>query len=231
MLISILISTLDVRVSDHRFFTKIMNKLTSQVGENDLGNKVEIIVFCDDRILKIGTKRNFLISKAQGKFLCFVDDDDDISDTYVMDILEIIEQDAHVDYIGWKQMYIENGRIPDKLTYHSIQHKCWWQDDKGWYRHVSHLNPVSSSIAKTVEFRDINNEEDLGWADLIHPLLKTEAFIDKVMYYYHYNTSTTLSRTHHNIINYKKDEEPLMVLEKFKNDFVRIYYNQVIELH
>jgi glycosyltransferase involved in cell wall biosynthesis len=55
---------------------------------------VEVITEVDNKQITTGAKRNNLLNKAQGKYICFIDDDDHISNDYLRLILEAIESDA-----------------------------------------------------------------------------------------------------------------------------------------
>jgi glycosyltransferase involved in cell wall biosynthesis len=225
MVLSILIPTIDIRVEDKRFFSRLMQRLIEQVKSGSYENQVEIIVCFDCRKASIGSKRNFLMEKSNGEFLCFVDDDDDVSDDYVKNIVEAITNHPDIDYVGWKQLYIESGRVADKYTYHSLKHKYWSVDGDGWYRNVSHLNPIRSSIAKQVPFLDISHVEDMYWAEEIYPLLTSEAYIDHLMYYYRYETYTTMSRVTNNFVNHNYDIPYQQVFETYQENFIKYYIN------
>ena len=58
-------------------------------------------------------------------------------------------------------------------------------------RYPNHLNCIKSSIAKQFKFPEINFGEDTLWADKVFKsgLIKTEHFIDKVIYHYKYITN------------------------------------------
>ncbi|MBI2486502.1 MAG: hypothetical protein HYW01_06020 [Deltaproteobacteria bacterium] len=77
MLFSILIPTLESRQEQ---FHKLYEKLNRQIAENSLTEEVEVAYFLDNMKHSVGFKRNKLIEWAKGKFVAFVDDDDDVSD-------------------------------------------------------------------------------------------------------------------------------------------------------
>ncbi len=52
---------------------------------------VEVLIETDDRQMSIGAKRNLLLEKAKGGYVCFIDDDDLVPDYYVKKILEAME--------------------------------------------------------------------------------------------------------------------------------------------
>lgn len=223
MILSILIPTIDLRVEDDRFFGQLIQKLINQIKEGHYEEKVEVVVCFDFRTATIGAKRNFLLQEVKGDFLCFIDDDDDISDSYIKNIIETIESNPMIDYVGWKQIYIENGRHADKLTYHSLKYKEWESASDGWYRNVSHLNPIRSSIAKSVPYLNKNFQEDSKWAIDVASLLKSEAYIDEIMYYYRYETLITMSRPTGNKNNHKKDKAYKEVFKTYNEKFIKYH--------
>ena len=76
MLISILIATISER-SD--LFKKLQDGLYTQIKDNKLEKKVEIISICDNRTVKLSEKRNTLQRLATGKYFTHLDDDDELS--------------------------------------------------------------------------------------------------------------------------------------------------------
>ena len=86
--LSILICTIPER---YYVFNDIREKLVRQIDSNDLSKEVEIL--SDDRVdITIGQKRNELIEKSNGKFIVFVDDDDDVHENYVSLIVQTINE-------------------------------------------------------------------------------------------------------------------------------------------
>jgi hypothetical protein len=94
--------------------------------------------------------------------------------------------DRYVDYVGWQmQAYIDGD--PLKPTFHSLRYGYWWDDDKGFYRDISHLNPIYKAkvIEAKADFRRTAPPEDVAWSDQLRGYLRTEAYVDRVMYHYH----------------------------------------------
>ena len=75
--LSILICSLEERKEE--FLSRIISILTPQIKDND----VEIVILTDDGEMPIGTKRNLSLDVSNGKYVCFIDDDDIVSDKYV----------------------------------------------------------------------------------------------------------------------------------------------------
>lgn len=179
MTLSILIPTIAGR-------EKLLERLLKTINEQmQFELAVEIIVEKDSRQKSIGEKRNLLLSKAKGEYSVFIDDDDIIPEYYLQEIEKAIRE--YPDSIGFKGNYTENG-IQKKEFIHSIKYSEYSETMYYFYRPPNHLNPIKTSIAKQFKFPHKNMFEDTDWAMQIQisGLLKTEFFIDKIMYNYNY---------------------------------------------
>lgn len=163
-------------------------QLKNLVGllEPQLTKDVEVLVYWDNFETKIGPKRQTLLEAATGDYVCFIDDDDEIPPYYLSEILPLLDG---VDYIGWRQQLFHDGERM-KPTFHSLKHTVS-EDDNGWYRDISHLNPIKRKLALKGRF-DRTSPEDSDWANQLKGVPKTEHFIDKVMYNYKHSTEGSL---------------------------------------
>jgi glycosyltransferase involved in cell wall biosynthesis len=182
MLFSILIPTLEGR---RERFDLLYQKLSKQIAENSLSGEVEVAYFLDNMEHSVGFKRNKLIERAKGKFVAFVDDDDDISDDYVHLICNAIKKNPDIDCIGIKGIITFRGKDP-RIFVHSLQYKQYFSRGSMYFRPPYHLNPVKREIATKYMFEDISYSEDIDWAMRIcrAGALKKEFFIDTVIYFY-----------------------------------------------
>lgn len=138
----------------------------------DFDGAVEVIV--DAESGSTGTKRNRLISKAQGDYVCFVDDDDKVSDDYVIKIMEAIAESP--DCVGMQGHFYFDGEFRG-IFEHSISHKEWSESEFGIVKYLrcpNHLNPIKRSLLPPDPFPDLVVGEDRAYSALIRPLLKTE---------------------------------------------------------
>lgn len=161
-------------------FNRIKGMLEYQIGDRD----VEIIV--DDSDEKLGQKRQNCIDRAHGDYVNFVDDDDLVAHDYVKTIYPLLDG---VDYVGFQVQLYESGKKM-KPTYHSLKYKQWGEDSYGWYRNVSHLNPIKKEIALASRFSG-GIGEDFRWAQGLEP--KTEHYIDRPMYFYFHSLDHSLA--------------------------------------
>ena len=189
---SILICTLQERSGK---FEDLFRKILNQIEKAHLTDKIEVVFFLDNREEPVGKKRNALLNAAHGEYLCFIDDDDDISDQYVNCIYSKLIDDP--DCLSLQGVLKSPGN-PNRKFYHSIDVKKYHQIGNCYFRFPNHLNVIKSSIAKQFKFPEKNYSEDYDWAFSIleSGLLKKEAKIKKFLYIYDYNpkTSATLNR-------------------------------------
>lgn len=164
-------------------FYNIYNFLTAQKVDG-----VEILFDNSSRNEKsIGKKRNELLSIAQGKYVAFVDDDDMVSTDYVQTILEGCKSDK--DCVSLRGVITFNGTNPEVFE-HSLKYKEWKTTGNHikYERYPNHLNAIKTSIAQQFKFPEINHGEDHDWSTQIHMsgLIKTEHYVDKVLYHYQF---------------------------------------------
>ena len=179
-LLSILVSSLVER--NDKFLSGLISSLEKQIE----GKPVELLIFSDNAKRPVGTKRNNLLNLSRGKYVCFVDDDDRISSSYVEDILsEIISWSP--DVIVFDAEISFNGLNPKRVRYGREYDYC--EKPEAYYRHPNHLM-IHKKENVTEYFRDIKTGEDDEWASRMLPRIVTQSRIDKVLYYYDYNTST-----------------------------------------
>jgi cellulose synthase/poly-beta-1,6-N-acetylglucosamine synthase-like glycosyltransferase len=175
-IISILICTLENRKDSFNF---IYNKLKNQSIEFE--NKVEIIFKSDNGEMTIGTKRNSLLFDAKGEYICFVDDDDDVSDDYIKSIINALKDKP--DCVGIEGIIKINNK--DIIFRHSIQFQAWYTGIDGYYRTPNHLNPVKREISLKVCFPfNISFGEDQIYSDGIKHYIKNEKYINYPIYFY-----------------------------------------------
>jgi len=173
---SILICHIDSRKKE---LDRLMKILNPQV-EN---NPIEILIESDNGKMKIGKKRNILVSKAKGDFIAFIDDDDRVSDKYVDLILSSLQNNT--DVLGIEGIFTTDGANPKKFI-HSIKYKHWFQKGDIYYRNPNHLNPVKRELAKRIRFPEIDHREDRDYSRRLYSLLRKEIYIKNPIYFYDY---------------------------------------------
>jgi len=109
MLISILIPSISERSET---FKKLQDGLYTQIKDNNLEKKVEIISIADNRTIPLIEKRNVLQKLSSGKYFTHLDDDDNFSDDYCVRCVNAIENlSEDCDIITYDQKCFVNDDI------------------------------------------------------------------------------------------------------------------------
>lgn len=180
MKLSILIPTL---YSRSELFIELVNNLEEQIKTCNAENEVEIISLPDNGELTIGDKRNELIGRAKGEYVCFFDDDDEPSKDYVNQILNSLV--GNPDCCSLTGVITFDGENP-RVFEHSIDNKEYFEKDGIYYRPPNHLNAIKKVIAINYTFKPVNHGEDTDYSTRMcaDNILQSEAKIEGVIYHY-----------------------------------------------
>ena len=177
--LSILICSLHERKEE--FLSRILSILTPQIQ----GRDVEIIILTDNGEMPIGTKRNMSLNVANGKYVCFIDDDDIVSDKYVELVLSKIIEDS--DVIVFNGIVTTNGSGV-KMARQGMEYEYGEVDDV-YYRLPNHL-AIHKKKTMIERFMDVRTGEDDEWAQRRLKEIKTQSRIDEILYHYDFRTTT-----------------------------------------
>ena len=178
--LSILICSLLER--NQTFLSNLLDILNPQIKDKP----VEVLILSDNATRPVGTKRNDMIKLANGEYICFIDDDDRISEDYVDLILQEIG-DSNSDVVVFNAEISFDGINPKLVRYGKEFDYCEKED--AYYRHPNHLMVHRKSNIKEF-FRDVKFGEDDEWAYRQLKNIKTQRRIEKVLYFYDYKTTT-----------------------------------------
>lgn len=146
--------------------------------------RVEIRLGFDNKEKSVGAKREALLQAAEGKYMSFIDDDDNITDAYLEDLWQTLQSNAHVMRL--------RGQIGAYTFTHStaIRLDEPMAKDGIFVRPPNHLNPMMTDIAKLVHFQDAFRGEDLDWTLRLakHGFLTREYVSELSRIHYIYNT-------------------------------------------
>lgn len=185
--LSILIPTLPARIDCYYNLIKELNK---QIIQNNLINRVQILSLCDTKDISVGEKRNILLNQSNGRYVCFIDDDDEISPDYLIKIISALESNA--DVITFCGDYVENNlRTAFSI---SMVHRGNYNHPNIFYRLPNHLCPVKRQIALSCLFTDKNFGEDSDYAEKINQHIKNEFHISDKLYFYMYDSNTSQTK-------------------------------------
>jgi len=171
--LSILICSLEDRKES---LDKLLVVLMEQTTD-----EVEILVETDNGELTTGAKRNILLERAIGDYVVFVDDDDMVSDDYIPNILKAIESNPDCCRV---EGTVSRGNNKHKFI-NCLDTNNWGYLFHSLVRTTNHINPVKRELALQVKFPDQDYREDQSYAMRLKPLLKTEANVEGIVYFYH----------------------------------------------
>lgn len=182
--LAILIPTLPIRIKRYSY---LVDKLNKQIVKNNLVDKVQILSFCDSKDYPVGQKRNLLIKWANATYICFIDDDDDISDNYVSSIYNATLKG--VDCITFNGRFISADDVRD--IHMSLLVNEDYNTETCYYRIPNHLSVIKREIALKCKFPDVNYGEDSVYSKKLKKHLVTEHHIPEKLYFYLFNINTS----------------------------------------
>ena len=173
---------------------------------------VELCYFMDNRRRSVGEKRNVLLDMAQGEYVSFIDDDDEIAPDYVQRVHDAIvssrKSKSPVDVICFPQRAT--------LKPHNVIHECTyslahWRDRKpeerralapsdaqntlNWSGPPAHTMVWRREILKGVRFPEKNFGEDVPWVDAACSMAKTEMVLNgQPLYFYNFDQEKSATR-------------------------------------
>ena len=169
----------------------LLKIIYDQILEEGLYHRMEIITDVDDGTLSIGKKRNMLLQRAKGRYIVYIDSDDEVPHYYISEIFKAIDQNP--DVIGFDGFMTtdginrENFKISKGLPYTTI-----WDSfgRKEYLRFDNHLSPIKREIALQIGFKDMRFQEDYDYAKRLKEsgLIKDEVYINRDMYHYKFNS-------------------------------------------
>lgn len=190
IILSILIPSIPER---RQQLTNLLTELYTQVlnlnrNHPSLGS-VEILV--DDSIkfteggLSIGGKRELLKQRAEGKYLCYLDDDDYPTPNYIETLVRLCNDGNDIvtfrtlikndHYWAIIDMDLNTGHNIE-VSPHGITNRTPW-----------HICPVLSSIAKNEAFIDMNHNEDWTWMERVLKNVSTQSHSDMILTQYNHS--------------------------------------------
>jgi len=190
--LSILIPTLPARIN---CLSNLIQKLNKQIINFGYIDRVQILTLCDTKEYTVGEKRNRLLELSTGKYVCFIDDDDDISDNYLCEIIKAIESNA--DVITFCGDYVANNRVTPFSI--SSVHRDNFDEVNMLYRLPNHLCPVKRELALNCMFTNKNFGEDSDYAELLNKIINSEYHINLKLYFYMYDGNKSQTKPNNNL--------------------------------
>jgi glycosyltransferase involved in cell wall biosynthesis len=139
--------------------------------------------------LSIGKKRESLIERAEGKYLCFLDDDESIAPNYLETLARLCHQRKDVCTFRNISRLDNFWMIVDMSLFHKENEQA--TPDNMIKRRPWHINPVLSKYAKLYPFEDSNYGEDWNWMEKVLTHCETEAKTNAVIHGYNHSKATS----------------------------------------
>lgn len=190
MLLSILIPTLPSRIErfNSLFVNLAFQKSAFAMFHSTIGAS-EIIVNNEESYLNggpsIGHKRQKLINEASGKYVLFLDDDEDIAPNYIETLMRLCSEDK--DICTFKSIAKMDNywmTVDMSLAYSENEQA----NPEGIKRRPWHICPVRSYFAKLHSFEDINYGEDFKWMEQVLQHCQTEAKSNYILHQYNHSS-------------------------------------------
>jgi hypothetical protein len=188
--LSILICSVDIEERQIKL-KKLISELNRQISKNYAEEIIEVIVDTDNMSKSVGQKRNDLIHKAQGEFICFIDDDDFISENYLSSILYNLNSAIDILLIGIE--HIVNGVNSIKILPSLYIDNLNTGEAVLKTNHL-HLCPHKKSISEMVLFDCVNFAEDMIYSQKIVKHINNYYLIKNPIYIYFDNIEKSLTR-------------------------------------
>lgn len=191
MRLSILVPSVAERRND--FLPKSLEMLYGQLENltQEQQKEVEILYLIDNKTMMLGNKRNRLVDMASGDYVVFVDDDDRIEHDYVEMLLKATTSNADVITL---QVSVSLNGEPPKICHYSKDYRGDFNKSNSYHRLPNHICCTKRELAKRVPYPNIKNGEDAAYSKMLKRHLRTQHTINKVLYHYDWNETTTVAQ-------------------------------------
>lgn len=190
-LLTIMIPT---TVDRRPLFEKLIMELWRQVVENSSAHLVNIIHEEDNKEISVGLKRQRLLERAEGTWVVGFDSDDWPAPSYIQEIVYALKENPNTDHVG----FIEDCDIDGQksISIFSIKHKSWDEQEPGYdqVRCANTKSVIRRTKALQIGYEDSRFGEDRVFSEAVTPLLESEVFIEKPLYFYRHNSKENQDR-------------------------------------
>ena len=168
-------------------YRTLVIELNKQIDNGGFSDKIEILTESDNGENSVGKKRNNVIDRAMGEYVCFIDDDDAVTDIYISATMKALESKPDVvELVGYLPKY----NLP---FIHNLNCGGHFKKDGIQFRTPNHLNTIKTEIARNIRYPEISHGEDQDYSHRLWDsgLMTREALIGERMYIYQFNSNTS----------------------------------------
>lgn len=141
-------------------FQKLYVKLMHQIYSLSLLDQVEIAFYRNRGNYKTGQICNYLLQKARGKYISFIDEKDDIEPNYVSTIFKTLKR-SKFDCMALKGTDISPKG--NRYFYHTRRGSKRRAIYEVSYMNLSYLNPIKKAIASRFSFPSSSDQHFQDW--------------------------------------------------------------------
>lgn len=166
---------------------------------------VQVLLIMDNKVMEIGQKRNALVQIAAGKYISFIDDDEDFFTGYVEYMVNACK--LNPDVITFMQKCTIDGKsftVNFDLDFFNRQNpnaelEQVQKNDEGEYIDINrppfHVCGWKHEIISKHEFAEVGYSEDWDLCKRVLPEIKTQYKIPGFMHHYIYDSKVTAAPT------------------------------------
>lgn len=174
--------------------TQRKDRLTSllEIFARQADPRLEVLVFADNFEHPLGEKRNSLMDRAAGRYLCHIDDDERVSPHFFASLLPELQHD--VDVIGYNASAIFNGLPPFTVrTIFGAANEQPRHLPDGRYsdivRNFWHWCCWRTTLDRRFKFPDHAGDEDWQWLKQVYPHVRTHRKLEETLFTHVYDHS------------------------------------------
>lgn len=169
----------------------VLYELDEQVRDKP----VELLYLLDNRKMTVGRKRNILLAIAQGEWVAFCDDDDEVAGDYIDRLLSAIEQVEDAGVIVFPQLCIHHDTGEREHCTYGLA-LPYAKDGDRWTGKPAHTQCWKTELIQSCEFPEKDFQEDVDWvAQACQRVTKEYAMKPDMPYLYTYHYDPAKSRT------------------------------------
>jgi hypothetical protein len=216
---SILIATLAHREE------KFLHLLSALMPQVEAAGSAEVVALRNHGEKAISQYRQALLDSAQGEYVSFVDDDDDVSPDFVSAITEALNDSP--DVVGFAVECVGMG-APRTLLSVKYWGAPWdpvmYEGQETYLRYPTHLCPVRTTMARRAGFTGaVRYGEDFAYTTALHPVLveagEDEVCIPRFLYRYNWSAADSSRAEVPAILVHRRKAERRVLPQVFSPEF------------